>query len=139
MIVFNFCQFLLIAAGQAAIFRSVRANILTTDKNQKSKDITIARRLISVAVSDFLCWFPIGLLGLLASAGVPVPGEVNVIMAIFVLPFNSALNPFLYTFNLIMERRRENHEKKLLMAIEANLMTDREVLKSRKVTPEVSA
>nr|KAG5687740.1 hypothetical protein BaRGS_028402 [Batillaria attramentaria] len=79
----------------AAIFRSVKANFLTTDKNQKSKDIIIARRLISVAVSDFLCWFPIWLLGLLGSTGVPIPGEVNVVMTIFALPFNSALNPFL--------------------------------------------
>nr|KAG5709265.1 hypothetical protein BaRGS_018017 [Batillaria attramentaria] len=126
MIVLNFTLFLLIAAGQAAIFRSVRANVLAIDKNQKSKDITIARRLISVAVSDFLCWFPIGLLGLLASAGVPVPGEVNVVMAIFVLPFNSALNPFLYTFNLLMERRREKREKKLLMSLAANTATERE-------------
>nr|KAG5687742.1 hypothetical protein BaRGS_028404 [Batillaria attramentaria] len=123
MIVFNFIQFLLIAAGQAAIFRSVKANILTTDKNQKSKDIIIARRLISVAVSDFLCWFPIGLLGVLASAGVPIPGQVNVVMAIFVLPVNSALNPFLYTFNLIMERRRESYEKKLLVSLEAKMST----------------
>nr|KAG5709269.1 hypothetical protein BaRGS_018021 [Batillaria attramentaria] len=116
-------------SGQAAIFRSVKANVLATDKNQKSKDITIARRLISVAVSDFLCWFPIGLLGLLASAGVPVPGEVNVVMAIFVLPFNSALNPFLYTFNLLMERRREKREKKLLMSLAANMATEQEVLR----------
>nr|KAG5687741.1 hypothetical protein BaRGS_028403 [Batillaria attramentaria] len=119
-------EFLLIAAGQAAIFRSVKANILTTDKNQKSKDIIIARRLISVAVSDFLCWFPIGLLGVLASAGVPIPGEVNVVMAIFVLPVNSALNPFLYTFNFVMEKRREKHEKKLLTSLEAKMATERE-------------
>nr|KAG5702494.1 hypothetical protein BaRGS_015126 [Batillaria attramentaria] len=132
MIVFNFTLFLLIAAGQAVIFRSVKANILTTDKNQKSKDIIIARRLISVAVSDFLCWFPIGLLGLLASADVPIPGELNVVMAIFVLPFNSALNPFLYTFNLMMDRWKEKREKKLLMAIEPNMATEREVVRSRK-------
>nr|KAG5696634.1 hypothetical protein BaRGS_034095 [Batillaria attramentaria] len=107
MIVLNFVLFLLIAAGQAFIYWSVRANsMLGTDTTKKSQDLTIARRLITVAMSDFLCWFPIGLLGLLASDGTPIPGEVNVAVAIFVLPVNSALNPFLYTFNMIMEKRR---------------------------------
>nr|KAG5712539.1 hypothetical protein BaRGS_011513 [Batillaria attramentaria] len=132
MIVLNFTQFLLIAAGQAAIFKSVKANTMSTDKNQRTKDITIARRLISVAVSDFLCWFPIGVLGLLASAGVAIPGQLIVVVAVLVLPINSALNPFLYTFNLIMERWREKLEKKLLMAIEPAVGTEREVLGSRK-------
>ena len=38
-----------------------------------------------------------------------MPDEINVAMAVFVLPCNSALNPFLYiyTFNLVMERERE--------------------------------
>nr|KAG5687734.1 hypothetical protein BaRGS_028396 [Batillaria attramentaria] len=62
--------------------------------------------------------------------------SVNVAMTIFVLPVNSALNPFLYTFNLIMEKRREKNEKKLLMVIEANMAVEREVLRSRKLAPE---
>jgi hypothetical protein len=33
--------------------------------------------------------------------------KVNVGVAIFVLPFNSALNPFFYTLNLYLERRRK--------------------------------
>ena len=64
-------------------------------------------------MSDFLCWFPIGLLGLLASNGVPVPGEVNVVIAIIVLPVNSAINPFLYTLNMMLERRRRARERRL--------------------------
>ena len=79
-----------------------------------SRDLTVARRLISVAVTDFLCWFPIGLCGLLASAGTPIPVEVNVGLAIFVLPLNSALNPFMYTFNMVMEKRRKAKEAILL-------------------------
>ena len=37
--------------------------------------------------------------------GVPIPGWLNVGVAILVLPINSAVNPFLYTYNLLMERR----------------------------------
>ena len=114
LIVLNFVLFLLIAVGQVIIYWSVRSNRITiTDATQKSKDQTIARRLLTVAMSDFLCWFPIGVLGLLASTGTAVPGELNVAMAILVLPLNSALNPFLYTLNMIMERRRRHKEERL--------------------------
>jgi hypothetical protein len=38
-------------------------------------------------------------------------------MAIFVLP----LNPFLYTFNLVMEKRAKRLETKLLKCLQAEL------------------
>ncbi|XP_076464327.1 G-protein coupled receptor GRL101-like isoform X2 [Babylonia areolata] len=114
MIIVNFILFLLIAAGQIFIYWSIRTNsIAAEDSNKQSKDLTIARRLITIAVSDFLCWFPVGLLGLLASSGVPVPGEVNVVIAIIILPVNSAINPFLYTINSLLEKRRKAREKKI--------------------------
>ena len=118
-IIFNFVLFMLIATGQTFIYWSVRKNALNTDSTKISRDLTIARRLISVAVTDFLCWFPIGLCGLLALADVPIPGEVNVAFAIFVLPLNSALNPFMYTFNMLMEKRRKSREALLLQWLES--------------------
>ena len=86
---------------------------MSTDKT-KSRDMTIARRLIAVAVTDFFCWFPVGMCGLLALLGVTISGETNVTLAIFVLPLNSALNPFLYTLNLMLERRRRRMEEKMV-------------------------
>ncbi|XP_070174426.1 G-protein coupled receptor GRL101-like [Littorina saxatilis] len=113
-IVLNFVLFFFICAGQVSIYWSIRTNSMSASNSTKAvKDLTIARRLITVAMSDFLCWFPIGLLGLLASSGVAIPGEVNVAVAIFVLPLNSTINPCLYTLNVIMERRRLAREDKL--------------------------
>ncbi len=86
-----------------------------------SKDLTIARRLITVAVTDFMCWFPIGLCGFLALADVPIPGEINVALAIFVLPLNSALNPFVYTFNVLIEKRRKSKEAQLVKWLESHI------------------
>ena len=97
-IVLNFVLFLLIAFGQLAIYSSIRSNTMTgTKRSQQSKDTDIARRLFTIAMSDFLCWFPIGCLGLLASRGVAVSGEASVALAVLVMPVNSAINPFLYT------------------------------------------
>ena len=42
-------------------------------------------------------------------------------MAIFVLRLNSALNPFLYTLNIILERRRRSHDEKLLKELLAEM------------------
>ena len=123
MIIFNFILFLVIAAGQLFIYNSVRVNTMVTNTSQKVHDITIARRLLTVAVSDFLCWFPIGMLGLLAAGGMPIPGAVNVAMAIFVLPLNSALNPFLYTFNIFIERRRKKKDKRIVKYLQSKYET----------------
>nr|KAG5705763.1 hypothetical protein BaRGS_027422 [Batillaria attramentaria] len=118
------------------IFNTVRKNSITKS-NQDNQDATIARRLTTIVLSDFLCWFPIGLLGLLASTGTPISSEVNIGMAIFVLPFNSALNPFLYTFNVFMEKRRKAAEARLLQQLirkAGTLAMDKDQAKRRAMT-----
>nr|KAG5689449.1 hypothetical protein BaRGS_026010 [Batillaria attramentaria] len=120
MVVLNFVLFVMIAVGQILIYWSIQTNRMSdVDPARRSRDLAIARRLFAIVMSDFMCWFPLGLAGILASLGIPISGEVNVAMAIFVLPFNSALNPFLYTFNVIIEKKREKQEellRKRLMA-----------------------
>ncbi|KAK7092030.1 hypothetical protein V1264_009639 [Littorina saxatilis] len=125
MIVLNLVLFLLIAAGQLLIFWTIRDTAITSTARYKSQEMTVARRLTSIVVSDFLCWFPIGLLGVLAATGTPIPGEVNVAVAILVLPLNSALNPFLYTFNLLVERLDRQEEQRLLKQLEEERDQDR--------------
>ncbi|KAL8560481.1 hypothetical protein ACOMHN_015003 [Nucella lapillus] len=121
LIVLNFLLFLLISTGQAFVYWSVQSNTLKTDTTKVSRDSTIARRLISVAVTDFPCWFPIGQCGMLALAGTSIPGEVNVALAVFVLPLNSAISPFMYTFNTLAEKRRKsNKEASLLKWLESH-------------------
>ena len=115
MIVLNMVLFVAIAVGQTAIYSAIRTNTLSsTDTSRKQQDLNIARRLITIAATDFLCWFPVGLLGLLAATGTAVPGEVNVAMATLVIPLNSAMNPFLYTMNVLLEQRRQAKEERIL-------------------------
>ena len=145
LIVLNFIIFVLVAFGQAAIYLTVKKSSLesqnhdvtnttrkedTTSKGlskakfnlkTKSTELKLAQRLGTVVVSDFLCWFPIGLLGLLASQGRQFSGEVNVVLAIFVMPLNSALNPFLYTLNVVLEKRNDKRLKRLTKTIERTI------------------
>ena len=119
MIVLNFTLFLLMFVGQLSVYLKVRARELDNSaagaksKKQRSTDLDAARRLFSVVMSDFLCWFPVGLLGLRSAAGFPVSGDVNVAMVMLVLPFNSALNPFLYAYNVFREKRRREKEQRV--------------------------
>nr|KAG5698961.1 hypothetical protein BaRGS_024882 [Batillaria attramentaria] len=111
-IVLNFVLFLVIGAGQALIFYNIHSSAMATMKGHRKEDTVIARRLFLIVCTDFCCWFPIGLMGLLASSGIPIPGVVNVLAAVFVLPINSAINPFLYTINALLERRAKKMEQK---------------------------
>ena len=122
MIVLNFVLFVFIALGQVAIVLTVYSSSKALDKSKsKPMDMKLARRLMSIVVTDFLCWFPVGLLGLLAWRGMAVPGEVNVAVVTFVMPLNSALNPFLYTLNVVMEKRKEKSWKAKVGIIESRI------------------
>nr|KAG5698842.1 hypothetical protein BaRGS_019694 [Batillaria attramentaria] len=121
VIILNFVLFVMIAAGQVFIYWSIRTNSMTaSDTTKKSNDVTIARRQTTIAISDFLCWFPMGLLKLLET---DVPGHVNATLAIIVLPINSALNPFLYTLNMLLERRRRAKERRVYRLVMSQLHT----------------
>ena len=94
------------------VIRFLPHHLEQTDTKCKTQWL-VARRLFNVVMSNFLCWFSVGLLGLLGSQGVVISGEINVSMTIIVLPLNSTLNPLLYTLSLIRERRRRAKELRL--------------------------
>lgn len=61
----NFLTFCLIAIGQWSIYMDIRKSSSSAGKSQLSrkKDLIVARNLLLVVATDFLCWFPIGCMG----------------------------------------------------------------------------
>ncbi|KAH9488179.1 hypothetical protein Btru_064861 [Bulinus truncatus] len=115
LIVFNMVIFLLVAVGQLLIYLSVRLQKYPHASQLRVKqDAAIAKRLALVVFTDCLCWFPITVMGLAARSGYPVPGEMNVVATVFLLPANSAFNPFLYTANAILMARRMRRKKQCI-------------------------
>ncbi|XP_060554645.1 G-protein coupled receptor GRL101-like [Ruditapes philippinarum] len=106
----NFCTLILVAIGQISIFIELRRSSSVMKKTQMSRrrDLKVARNLILVATTDFLCWFPIGVMGILALNGFPIPIDVYAWSVVFILPINSALNPFLYTVTAIVGKKSFN-------------------------------
>ena len=111
-VVVNFVIFLMIMIGQFFIYLAVVSSSSRVSSTATNKDVAIARRLFVVVISDFFCWLPVGVMGLMANAGINIPGEVNVWTAVFILPLNSALNPFLYTFSKYRQKQQELNDKK---------------------------
>nr|KAG5686235.1 hypothetical protein BaRGS_012969 [Batillaria attramentaria] len=120
-VVLNFLLFLFIGVGQLCIYQAIRSSAMSAKTHRHKQDMNIARRLFLIAFTDFCCWFPIGVMGMLASHDTPIPGIVNVVAAIFVLPVNSAINPFLYTLNMLREKRRKLREEKRIQTMLAKL------------------
>ncbi|KAL4235446.1 hypothetical protein ACF0H5_007082 [Mactra antiquata] len=97
----NFAMFVFIAVGQFLILSEIRAAKIIMDGTQKRDDVAIARKLLLIVMSNFLCWFPICIMGLMAMVGFVIDSEVYSWVAVFVLPLNSATNPVLYTLSSI--------------------------------------
>ena len=120
-IVLNFILFVLIGVGQIFIYHTIRSSSQAAQKDSRKQEVAIARRLLLIVFTDFCCWFPIGLMGLLAARGVRIPYLVDVWAGVFVLPLNSALNPFLYTLNMLRQRRTDKEEEKRVAKMMNNL------------------
>ncbi|XP_053380826.1 G-protein coupled receptor GRL101-like [Mercenaria mercenaria] len=106
----NFILFLLIAMGQLLIYGEIKKHAALKRKMNvaRSNDLTVARNLLLLVLTDFMCWFPIGCMGIMALRGSYVPAEVYAWTAVLILPINSALNPFLYTFSTVLGKKNFN-------------------------------
>ena len=62
---FNFVSLNLIVFGQWSIYREVKNSkrLVSKSSNNRKNDLRVARNLLLIATTDFLCWFPIGILG----------------------------------------------------------------------------
>lgn len=60
---------------------------------------TLGTRMVFIVLTDFCCWIPIIAIGIASLLGLEAPPDVYAWVAVFVLPFNSALNPILYTIS----------------------------------------
>lgn len=59
----NFVLFVCIAIGQLMIYREVSSTDKMIKSQRRTQDAVIARGLFLVVFSDFMCWFPLGVMG----------------------------------------------------------------------------
>lgn len=65
---FNFVTFILIALGQCLLYFEIKKQSGKVKREtSRRRDLVIARNLLTVVATDFLCWFPIGCMGNVSS------------------------------------------------------------------------
>lgn len=73
--------------------------IVSTNKNgnENREDAILALRFFFIAITDCVCWMPIVIIKLIALFGYEIPNSVYAWLVICIIPFNSAMNPIVYT------------------------------------------
>ncbi len=71
-------------------------------------------KIAAIVLTDFCCWCPIILLGILVQLKILVlPSSVFAWCVTVILPINSAINPYLYTIvDFVSNRRKEALKRK---------------------------
>lgn len=94
----------------------VRVVIKSSKQSGRTRDmkeqIALTTKVSAIVATDFLCWFPIIILGILVQTRVVIlPPSVFAWSVTFVLPLNSAINPYLYTIAEIISSYRKKMTK----------------------------
>ena len=102
----NLICFFLILVCYIAIFIRLRQSGQRVNRNSED-DKKIAIKMAVIVGTDFLCWVPVILMGILSQTGaVVIPLEAYIWSVVFLLPVNSSLNPYLYTLASLIASRQ---------------------------------
>ena len=103
----NLICYLFIVVCYVEIVRAVVKSSQRVGLNREmTQQIRLTIKVAAIVLTDFLCWFPIIILGILVQAGVlTLSSSVFAWCVTFVLPINSAINPYLYTISAIVGNR----------------------------------
>ncbi|XP_033105167.1 G-protein coupled receptor GRL101-like [Anneissia japonica] len=105
---FNFFSFIVIAGSYISIYISVKRTASRVNRGtRRAEEIRMATKMIIIVLTDFMCWFPIILMGIVSEAGAwKLPDEIYVWSATFIIPINSSLNPYLHTIAYMFKKKK---------------------------------
>ncbi len=96
----NLLCFFIVLFCYIEIFWTVKRTGFTTNRRGRDKEIRMAMKMAVIVLTDFVCWMPIIILGILVQSGVAtVSPTVFAWIVTLILPINSSVNPFLYTMS----------------------------------------
>ncbi|XP_072017940.1 uncharacterized protein [Amphiura filiformis] len=114
----NFLAFVVVLVCYIAIGAIVATKLPSKQLQRKidrSREMKMAGKMALIVFTDFCCWMPVIMLGILIQSGAveAVPIETYAWLVALVLPLNSALNPYIYTISTeITKYKRRRQEKK---------------------------
>ncbi|XP_071488359.1 uncharacterized protein [Diadema antillarum] len=104
----NFVALLTIIVCYAAIYSTAKRSTMAIRNSRKmSVEMKLAMRTVVIVATDMCCWLPIVVMAFLALTNAAViPPSVYAWTAVFILPINSSINPYLYTISAIDVRAK---------------------------------
>ncbi|XP_072046373.1 uncharacterized protein [Amphiura filiformis] len=87
----------------------VRQKMKGVINHDRDADLKLAVKMSAIVGTDFICWMPVIIMGLLSQTGAAViPLQMYTWSVVFIIPINSSLNPYLYTIaTLITDYRKQ--------------------------------
>ena len=116
ILVFNVSICLTVLAFQVIIYRATPRHWVLSEQNVNPAYTSVNFQL-TIATTAIARWVAITMTSLLALAGVAAGSEVNVFMAVMVMPLNSAVNPALCLWHAVSYRQRLKQEERLLRVL----------------------
>ncbi|XP_068718037.1 uncharacterized protein [Montipora capricornis] len=107
-IALNFIAFMFMLVAYITMFITAKRVHCAVRSTRVRHETSMAGKMISIILTDFFCWMPVIIIGILSLTGKLYDPKqlVYVWIAVFVLPVNSAINPILYTFSTINTRKK---------------------------------
>ncbi|XP_071479555.1 uncharacterized protein [Diadema antillarum] len=112
----NFVAFLVTLLCYVAIFvffqlskrRISKRGKGSKEEKRLAEEIKLASKMALIVGTDLICWMPIIIMGLMSAAGkLVISSQVYAWTAVFILPVNSSLNPYLYTLSSLQNKKRQ--------------------------------
>ncbi|KXJ29303.1 G-protein coupled receptor GRL101 [Exaiptasia diaphana] len=96
---FNGVAFFFILFAYVAIFIKVQRSAKRVKSTRDST--SLGTKIMFIVLTDFCCWMPVIVLSALSLIGEfrDSTGQVYAVIAVFILPVNSSINPVIYTFS----------------------------------------
>ena len=110
----NCICYLVILACYFEIVTAVRKSSKRAGRSpEMTEQIKLTMKVTTIVATDFFCWFPVIILGILVQLRViELPPSVYAWCVTFVLPINSAINPYLYTIAEVLSGYRKKLQRK---------------------------
>lgn len=107
-IAFNFVAFMFMLVSYIAMFVKAKKIGEAVRSTNVRNETAMATKMMFIILTDFFCWIPVIIIGILSLTGrLYDPKQlVYVWIAVFVLPVNSSINPLLYTFSTTASRKK---------------------------------
>ena len=106
------CYIIILVCYIGILVAVKRSSAKVGRSSEMKEQIQTTVRVAAIVATDFCCWFPVILLGILVQVRVlELPASVFPWLVTFVLPINSAINPYLYTIGALITKLRKKGQQ----------------------------